>query len=263
MALEIGEHVGPHIEQDHAALGAPPRHSSVDTRRGGEAADSSSGSSSSAPWCSRIPRLPATSVSRSAPSGRSRPHWRMCRPPCATASPAGRRPDRPTSTRGRPGSQMRHGHIPGAVNHYWQDDLTQEGFRPHLEAGPEPFLRQMVLIVVRGTGMWPCRSLRAGLPRAGRAVWRRKGSATSGSRPTDCGGARTPLTGHRPRTGHHRLLQQRHRGEPRVLQGAPATCSAIPGSGSMWGRGPSGRKENAALPSGGGRAIGGKDDRAT
>ena len=23
---------------------------------------------------------------------------------------------------------MRHGHIPGAINHYWQDDLTQEGF---------------------------------------------------------------------------------------------------------------------------------------
>ena len=23
---------------------------------------------------------------------------------------------------------MRRGHIPGAINHYWQDDLTQEGF---------------------------------------------------------------------------------------------------------------------------------------
>ncbi len=23
---------------------------------------------------------------------------------------------------------MRRGHIPGAISHYWQDDLTQEGF---------------------------------------------------------------------------------------------------------------------------------------
>ena len=29
---------------------------------------------------------------------------------------------------GQAGAQMRHGHIPGAINHYWQDDLTQEGF---------------------------------------------------------------------------------------------------------------------------------------
>jgi thiosulfate/3-mercaptopyruvate sulfurtransferase len=29
---------------------------------------------------------------------------------------------------GEAGAQMRRGHIPGAVNHYWQDDLTQEGF---------------------------------------------------------------------------------------------------------------------------------------
>jgi thiosulfate/3-mercaptopyruvate sulfurtransferase len=29
---------------------------------------------------------------------------------------------------GQAGAQMRRGHIPGAINHYWQDDLTQEGF---------------------------------------------------------------------------------------------------------------------------------------
>jgi len=29
---------------------------------------------------------------------------------------------------GDAGAQMRHGHIPGAINHYWQDDLTREGF---------------------------------------------------------------------------------------------------------------------------------------
>jgi thiosulfate/3-mercaptopyruvate sulfurtransferase len=29
---------------------------------------------------------------------------------------------------GEAGAQMRRGHIPGAINHYWQDDLTQEGF---------------------------------------------------------------------------------------------------------------------------------------
>jgi len=34
----------------------------------------------------------------------------------------------PDQYAGQAGSQMRHGHIPGAINHYWQDDLTQEGF---------------------------------------------------------------------------------------------------------------------------------------
>jgi thiosulfate/3-mercaptopyruvate sulfurtransferase len=29
---------------------------------------------------------------------------------------------------GEAGAQMRRGHIPGALNHYWQDDLTQVGF---------------------------------------------------------------------------------------------------------------------------------------
>jgi len=29
---------------------------------------------------------------------------------------------------GEAGAQMRRGHIPGAINHYWQDDLEQEGF---------------------------------------------------------------------------------------------------------------------------------------
>ena len=29
---------------------------------------------------------------------------------------------------GQAGAQMRKGHIPGAISHYWQNDLTQEGF---------------------------------------------------------------------------------------------------------------------------------------
>jgi thiosulfate/3-mercaptopyruvate sulfurtransferase len=29
---------------------------------------------------------------------------------------------------GEAGAQMRRGHIPGAISHYWQDDLTQVGF---------------------------------------------------------------------------------------------------------------------------------------
>lgn len=34
----------------------------------------------------------------------------------------------PAQYAGEAGAQMRRGHIPGAVNHYWQDDLTQVGF---------------------------------------------------------------------------------------------------------------------------------------
>jgi thiosulfate/3-mercaptopyruvate sulfurtransferase len=34
----------------------------------------------------------------------------------------------PDQYAGQAGAQMRRGHIPGAINHYWQNDLTQEGF---------------------------------------------------------------------------------------------------------------------------------------
>ena len=34
----------------------------------------------------------------------------------------------PDQYAGTAGAQMRRGHIPGAMSHYWQDDLTQEGF---------------------------------------------------------------------------------------------------------------------------------------
>jgi thiosulfate/3-mercaptopyruvate sulfurtransferase len=34
----------------------------------------------------------------------------------------------PEQYAGDAGAQMRRGHIPGAISHYWQDDLTQEGF---------------------------------------------------------------------------------------------------------------------------------------
>ena len=34
----------------------------------------------------------------------------------------------PDQFAGEAGAQMRRGHIPGAISHYWQDDLGQEGF---------------------------------------------------------------------------------------------------------------------------------------
>jgi thiosulfate/3-mercaptopyruvate sulfurtransferase len=34
----------------------------------------------------------------------------------------------PDQYAGEVGAQMRRGHIPGAINHYWQDDLEREGF---------------------------------------------------------------------------------------------------------------------------------------
>ena len=34
----------------------------------------------------------------------------------------------PDQFAGDAGAQMRRGHIPGAINHYWQDDLAREGF---------------------------------------------------------------------------------------------------------------------------------------
>jgi thiosulfate/3-mercaptopyruvate sulfurtransferase len=34
----------------------------------------------------------------------------------------------PDQYAGQVGAQMRRGHIPGAISHYWQDDLTREGF---------------------------------------------------------------------------------------------------------------------------------------
>jgi thiosulfate/3-mercaptopyruvate sulfurtransferase len=34
----------------------------------------------------------------------------------------------PDQFAGEAGAQIRRGHIPGAINHYWADDLTQEGF---------------------------------------------------------------------------------------------------------------------------------------
>jgi len=34
----------------------------------------------------------------------------------------------PDQYAGAAGAQIRRGHIPGAISHYWQDDLTQEGF---------------------------------------------------------------------------------------------------------------------------------------
>jgi thiosulfate/3-mercaptopyruvate sulfurtransferase len=46
----------------------------------------------------------------------------------------------PDQYAGGAGSQMRHGHIPGAINHYWQDDLTQEGFG-HVWKTPEELRR--------------------------------------------------------------------------------------------------------------------------
>ena len=47
----------------------------------------------------------------------------------------------PDQYAGEAGAQMRRGHIPGAISHYWRDDLTREGFgyvwkpRDELRAG--------------------------------------------------------------------------------------------------------------------------------
>jgi thiosulfate/3-mercaptopyruvate sulfurtransferase len=43
----------------------------------------------------------------------------------------------PDQYAGTAGAQMRHGHIPGAISHYWQDDLTQEGFGHVWKPGAE------------------------------------------------------------------------------------------------------------------------------
>jgi thiosulfate/3-mercaptopyruvate sulfurtransferase len=43
----------------------------------------------------------------------------------------------PDQYAGTAGAQMRHGHIPGAISHYWQDDLTQEGFGHVWKSMPE------------------------------------------------------------------------------------------------------------------------------
>lgn len=42
----------------------------------------------------------------------------------------------PDQYAGTAGSQMRRGHIPGAISHYWQDDLIQQGFG-HVWKDPE------------------------------------------------------------------------------------------------------------------------------
>jgi thiosulfate/3-mercaptopyruvate sulfurtransferase len=43
----------------------------------------------------------------------------------------------PDQYAGEAGAQMRRGHIPGAINHYWQDDLTQVGFGHVWKSPPE------------------------------------------------------------------------------------------------------------------------------
>ena len=43
----------------------------------------------------------------------------------------------PEQYTGEAGAQMRRGHIPGAISHYWQDDLIQQGFGRVWKAGPD------------------------------------------------------------------------------------------------------------------------------
>ena len=97
----------------------------------------------------------------------------------------------PDQYAGEAGAQMRRGHIPGAINHYWQDDLTQEGFGHVWKSRTQlrPAMR------LRGSRRTRTSSPTATAPRR---------RATSTSR---C-----------------------------------ATCWAIPGCGSTWARGPSGRR---------------------
>ena len=91
-------------------------------------AATSSGSSSSGRWCSRYPADPGDALSRPGRSSRRRRRWRRCGARSRSGEPCWWTPGRRISTRAQAGAQMRRGHIPGAINHYWQDDLTQEGF---------------------------------------------------------------------------------------------------------------------------------------
>ncbi len=43
----------------------------------------------------------------------------------------------PEQYAGEAGAQMRRGHIPGAISHYWQDDLMQQGFGRVWKGEPE------------------------------------------------------------------------------------------------------------------------------
>jgi len=43
----------------------------------------------------------------------------------------------PDQYAGQAGAQMRRGHIPGAINHYWQEDLVQKGFGHVWKALPD------------------------------------------------------------------------------------------------------------------------------
>ena len=105
-------------------------------------AASSSGSSSSGRWCSPIRGIPVTRFPIGH-SGRRRPSLdgSAGAPSAAASLLVDARP--PDQYAGEAGAQMRRGHIPGAINHYWQDDLTQEGFghvwkRPTSCGGPTP-----------------------------------------------------------------------------------------------------------------------------
>ena len=70
------------------------------------------------------PRIPATSF----PDHRFQPEAASLADVQAAMRNGGLLVDErpPDQYAGEAGSQMRHGHIPGAVNHYWQDDLTQK-----------------------------------------------------------------------------------------------------------------------------------------
>ncbi|HUR94957.1 MAG TPA: sulfurtransferase [Gemmatimonadales bacterium] len=59
----------------------------------------------------------------------------------------------PDQYAGTAGAQMRQGHIPGAINHYWQDDLTQEGFG-HVWKSPDELRRNY-----RAQGVTPDRDI--------------------------------------------------------------------------------------------------------
>ena len=71
----------------------------------------------------RRPKFPDGAV-----PARSRRRWRTSgrRSGPAIAILVDARP--PDQYAGEAGAQMRRGHIPGAISHYWQDDLTREGF---------------------------------------------------------------------------------------------------------------------------------------
>lgn len=78
------------------------------------------------PVVQRYPRIPVTRFPNRPSRLEQAPLEEVRRAQAAGALLVDARP--PDQYAGTAGAQIRRGHIPGAISHYWQDDLTQEGF---------------------------------------------------------------------------------------------------------------------------------------